>query len=70
MHVFKFYTMLMDCLLCGLILTWILFLVCCHTKNSRDQESSHRALLERLESIYPKDAGIESWENVLHEREN
>ena len=60
MHVFKFNTMLMDCLLSGLMVTWIPFWFCCHTKPSHDRESSYKALLERLESTYPKDAGIES----------
>ena len=67
MHVFEFYKMLLDCLSCGLLVTLILFWFCCHREQSREQESPYRALLERLESTYPKDASIENWKNVLHE---
>ena len=70
MHAFGFHEMLSDGFLGGLIGTLILFWFCRHTKHSADQKSSYSALLERLESTYTKDAGIESWKNVLHEGEN
>lgn len=55
----------MDCLLCGLMVT--VWLSCKSKQHPRDQVSSYRALLERLESTYTKDAGIESRKNVLYE---
>jgi hypothetical protein len=67
MHLLEFYTMLMDCLLGALMVTWILLWLSCKSKHSHDQVSSYRALLERLESTYTKDAGIESRKNVLYE---
>lgn len=70
MHAFGFHEMLSDGFLGGLIGTLILLWFCWHANHSSDQESSCRALLERLESTYPKDAVIESWKNVLPEGGN